>query len=84
MEMVAAGSQPISSRASPDSTNPADGTEITMQSNAWPPLEVTDYSSDGWPNSNARPTCEPSTSEEAVTQDCDIASPLATSQTPES
>ena len=83
MEMVAAGSLPNSSRASPDSTNPADGAEITMQSNAWPPLEVTDCSLDGWPNSNIGPTCEPSTSKEAVTQDCDIATPIATHRTPE-
>ena len=54
-----------------------------MQNIAWPPLEVTDYSSDGWPNSNNRPTCEPSTSKEAVTQDCDVRTPLATPRIPE-
>ena len=47
MEMVATGNQPNWSRASPDSTIPADDTELTMQSNAWPPLEVTDYGLDG-------------------------------------
>ena len=47
MKMVAAESQPSSSRASPDITNPAEGAEITMQSNSWLPLEVTDYSPDG-------------------------------------
>ena len=83
MEMVAAGSQPNSSRASPDSTNPAKGAEVTMQSNSWSPLEVTDYSSDGWPNSINRPICKPSTSKETVTQDCDIATPMATPRTPE-
>ena len=83
MEIVAAGSQPNSSRASPDSTNPADGAENTMQSYAWPPLEVTDYSSDDWPNSNNRPICEPSTSREALTQDCNIATPIATPRKPE-
>ena len=46
-EMVAATSQPNSSRASTDSSNPVDGAETTMQSNAWPPLEVTDYSFEG-------------------------------------
>ena len=78
MELVAAGSQPNSSRASPDSTDPGDGAEITMQCNAWPPLEVTYYGLNGWPNSNTRPTCEPSASKETVTQDCDIATPITT------
>ena len=41
-EMAAATNQPSSSRASPCSTIPVDGAETTKQSNAWPPLEVTD------------------------------------------
>ena len=80
--MVAAASQPNSSLASPDSTNPADGAETTTQSNAWPPPEVNDHSLDGWPNSNNRPTCELSTTEGAVTQHSDIATPVAAPRMP--
>ena len=39
---IASASQANSSRASPDSADPANGTEATPQRNAWPPLEVTD------------------------------------------
>ena len=59
-EIAVATSQPNSSRASPDSTNPPDNTENTTQRNAWSPLEVTDYSLENWPNSNQGPTSEPS------------------------
>ena len=51
---IASGSQPYSSRASPDSADPANGTEATPQSNAWPPLEMTDFGLSNWPNSNNR------------------------------
>ena len=63
VEMTAATGQPGSSQASPDSTNPVDGAENTTQNNAWPPLEVTDYSLEGWPNSNNKPLCEVGTAE---------------------
>ena len=53
-----------------------------MQSNAWPPLEVTDYRLEGWPNSNHGPTCEPSTVEGAVTQTSDMVTPTAAPRTP--
>ena len=59
-EIAVATSQPNSSRASPDSTNLPDNTENTTQRNAWPPLGVTDYSLENWPNSNQGPTSEPS------------------------
>ena len=59
-EIAVATSQPNSSRASPDSTNLPDNTETTTQRNTWPPLEVTDYSLENWPNSNQGPTSEPS------------------------
>ena len=59
-EIAVATSQPNSSRASPDSTNLPDNIETTTQRNTWPPLEVTDYSLENWPNSNQRPTSEPS------------------------
>ena len=59
-EIAVATSQPNSSRASPDSTNLPDNTENTTQRNTWPPLEVTDYSFENWPNSNQGPTTEPS------------------------
>ena len=44
---------------------------------------LTEVSLNGWLNSNNRPTCEPSTSIQAVAQDCDIATPMATHRTPE-
>ena len=59
-EIAVATSQPNSSRASPDSTNLPNNTETTTQRNTWPPLEVTDYSLENWPNSNQGPTSEPS------------------------
>ena len=57
-EIVAATTQPNSSRASPDSTNLPDNTENNTQRNTWPPLEVTDYSLENWPNSNQGPISE--------------------------
>ena len=52
VEIAAATSLPSSSRASPDSTNPLDGAETIMQNDIRPPLEVTDYSLENWPNYN--------------------------------
>ena len=54
-EMTTAAEQLGSSQASPDSTHPVDSTGNTTRSNAWPPLEVTDYSLEEWPNSNKKP-----------------------------
>ena len=79
---TAAAEQPSSSPASPDSTNPVDEAENTTLNNAWPPLEVTDYSLRGWPNSNNKPLCEISTAEEAASRDSDIATPVAAPSTP--
>ena len=55
MEMTTAAEQLGSSQASPDSTDPVDSTGNTTRNNAWPPLEVTDYSLEEWPNSNKNP-----------------------------
>ena len=74
-EIAVATSQPNSSRASPDSTNPQDGAETTMQRNTWPPLEVTDYSLENWPNSNQGPTCEPSTADTPIEQNDTLTTP---------
>ena len=82
MEMTAAAEQPGSSQASPDSTNPVDGTENTTRNNAWPPLEVTDYSLEEWPNSNNKPLCEASTAKETASQDSNVATPVAAPRTP--
>ena len=84
VEIAAATSQPNSSRASPDSTNQVDGTEITMQSNTWPALEVTDYSLENWPNSNHGPTCEPSTAHSTIEQISNLVTPKAAQRTPAS
>ena len=54
-EMTTAAEQLGSSQASPDSTHPVVSTGNTTRSNAWPPLEVTDYSLEEWPNSNKKP-----------------------------
>ena len=54
-EMTTAAEQLGSSQASPDSTHPVDSTGNTTRNNAWPPLEVTDYSLEEWPNSNKKP-----------------------------
>ena len=43
-EITAAAGQPSSSPASPNSTTLLDSAENATQGNAWPPLEVTDYS----------------------------------------
>ena len=59
-----------------------DGAENTTQKTALPPLEVTDYSLEGWPNSNKKPLCEVSTTEEDASQDSDIATPMAAPRTP--
>ena len=73
---MAAASQPCSSRASQDSTNTADGAETATQCNAWPPpLEVTDYCLEEWPNSNNRPTGEHDTTNEVIAQMNGIATP---------
>ena len=60
MEMTTAAEQLGSSQASPDSTDPVDSTGSTTRNNAWPPLEVTDYSLEEWPNSNKKPPYETS------------------------
>ena len=66
----------------PEQNAETGGAEITSQSNAWPPLKVTDYSLDEWPNSNIRPTCEQNTTNEAITQASDVATPAASPLTP--
>ena len=65
---VSSASQLYSSRASTDSANPVDGAEKTRQYNAWPPLEVFNYSLDDWPYSNNRPVNEQSTTNECNQQ----------------
>ena len=80
-EIAVATSQSNSSRASPDSTNPQDGAETTMQRNTWPPLEVTDYSLENWPNSNQGPTCEPSTADTPIEQNDTLTTPQADPRT---
>ena len=57
-EIAAANTQPNSSRASPDSTNLPDDAENNTQRDTRPPLEVTDYSLENWPNSNQGPISE--------------------------
>ena len=81
-EITAAAEQPSSSPASPNSTNLLDSAENATQGNAWPPLEVTDYSLKEWLNSNNKPSCELSTAEEITSQDSDLATPLAAPRTP--
>ena len=81
-EKTAAAEQPSSSPASPNSTNLLDSAENTTQGNAWPPLEVRDYSLREWPNSNNKPSCEMSTAEEITSQNSDLATPLAAPRTP--
>ena len=66
-EIAVATSQPNSSRASPDSTNPQDE-ETPIQRNTWPPLEVTVYSLENWPNSNQGSTCELSIADTPIEQ----------------
>ena len=74
-EIAIATSQPNSSRASPDSTNPQDDAETTRQTNILPPLEVTDYSLEGWPNSNQGPINELSTANTPIAQNDTLATP---------
>ena len=81
-EITAAAEQPSSSPASPNSANLLDSAENATQGNAWPPLEVTDYSLKEWLNSNNKPSCELSTAEEITSQDSDLATPLAALRTP--
>ena len=80
-EIAVATSQPNSSRASPDSTNPQDDAETTRQRNTWPPLEVTDYSLENWPNSNQGPIHEPSTADTPIEQNDTLATPQADPRT---
>ena len=79
---MAATNQTNSSRASPDSANPADGAKHITQSHTWPPLEVTNYSLDEWPNANIRPTCGQDTTKEVITQASSIATSVAAPLTP--
>ena len=72
---MASASQPESSRDSLDSTNSMDGAEATRQSNVWPPLEITNYSLDGWPNSNNRLANEQTTTNEWIPQTSTSATP---------
>ena len=82
-EMRNAAEQLDSSQASPDSTNPVDGTENTTRNNAWPPLEVTDYSLEEWPNSNKKPKRETSVAEATASQSSNHATPVAAPRTAE-
>ena len=66
VEIAAATSQPTSSRASPDSTNPMDGAEITMQNGL-----------ENWPNSNHGPTCEPNASNSTIELTSNLVTPVA-------
>ena len=79
---AAATNQPSSSRTLPCSTHTLDGTETTKQNNAWPPLEVTDCSLEGWSNSNHESKCDPSTIEGAITPTNDNVTPTAAPRTP--
>ena len=80
--MTAAAEQLGSSQASPDSTNPVDSTGNTTRNNAWPPLEVTDYSLEEWQNSNKEPLRETSAAEEAASQSSNHSTPVATPALP--
>ena len=77
IEMTAAAKQLGSSQASPESTNPVDGTENTTRNIAWPSLEVTDCSLEKWPNSNKKPPCETSVAEDTASQSSNHATPVA-------
>ena len=76
-ETTAAVEQLGWSQASPDSTNPVDSTGNTTRNNAWPRLEVTDYSLEEWPNSNNKPLRETSAAEEAASQSSNHSTPVA-------
>ena len=82
MEMTTAAEQLGSSQASPDSTNPVDSTGNTTRNNAWPPLEVIDYSLEEWPNSNKKPQNETSAAEETASQNSNHSTPVAAPRTP--
>ena len=81
-EMTTAAEQLGSSQASPDSTHPVDSTGNTTRSNAWPPLEVTDYSLEEWPNSNKKTQNEISAAEETASQNSNHSTPVAAPRTP--
>ena len=81
MEITAA-EQLGSSQSSPDSTDPVDSTGSTTQNNAWPPLEVTDYRLEEWPNSNKKPSYETSAAEETASQNSNHSTPVAAPRTP--
>ena len=82
VEIAAANSQPSSSRASPNSTNPLDGTEKIMQNNTRLSLEVTDYSLENWPNSNHGQTSEPSPANGTIELTSYLVTPVAAPRTP--
>ena len=77
MEMTTAAEQLGSSQASPDSTDPVDSTGSTTRNNAWPLLEVTDYSLEEWLNSNKKPPYETSEAEETASQNSNHSTPVA-------
>ena len=81
-EMTTAAEQLGSSQASPDSTNPVDSTGNNTRNNAWPPLEVTDYILEEWPNSNKKPQYETSAVEETASQNSKHSTPVAAPRTP--
>ena len=82
MEMTTAAEQLGSSQASPDSTDPVNSTGSTTRNNAWPPLEVTDYSLEEWPNSNKKPPYETSAAEETASRNSNHSTPVAAPRTP--
>ena len=82
VEIAAATSQHNPSRASPDSTNPLDSSETTMQNNTRPPLEVTGYSLESWPNTNHGPTCAPRAANSAIEKTSNLVTPMAAPRTP--
>ena len=82
MEMTTAAQQLGSSQASPDSTSPVVGTGNTTRNDAWPPLEVTDYSLEEWPNSNKKTPYEISAAEETAPQNSNHSTPVAAPRTP--
>ena len=81
-EMTTTAEQLGWSQASPDSTNPVDSTRNITRNNAWPPLEVTDYSIEEWPNSNKKPQYETSAAEETASQNSNHSTPVAAPRTP--
>ena len=77
VEITAATSQPSSSRASP-----LDDVETIMQNDTRPPLEVTDYSLENWPNSNHGPTCEPSAANGTIELTSNLVTTVMAPRTP--